>query len=329
LEILFGPASLPDPGPNTSSRRRPRQQRRKRARITGPAFDAILSEIDPNWVDITEVDPTFGPRPDQLTRMISRPCYPHDEELSDSNHFFRCIANSMCDLTQKSPDRQLCRVYKHTSRRRVLRHWKLDLFALSESAYANMAPGGLRSTSDNKQQSLNAVSHTNAKLSLSGTTNLPTTSPVLASSNPFAKFDPTTAMTLPKQIDHTIARLICEAACTATLVDYPMWNKLLKLVGPELDYSSPGSSYVRGRLIPTEARRAILHMREHLAEEMNLSLSFDGLTMGEQPVYTVYVCTSDRRTLLYRADVFYGSHNTDYMVDSIEQASIFCAYNVN
>lgn len=261
------------------------------------------------------MDTTFGPRPDQLARMITRPCYPSDQAPTHDNHYFRCIASSVCNWKQKSPDRQLYRIYKHATRCRALRSWKPDLFTQSEHALADMAPGGFQLPTVEIMASSNVAAPHPAPVSLPASTH-----------NPFAQYDPTTNMTLFEEIDHTIARLICESASPATLVDHPIWAKLLRLVGPQLDYSSPGSSYVRDKLIPAEAQRSVLHMREYLLKTPHISISFDGLTAGEQPVYAIHTCTGDRHTFLYNADVFYGSHNTDYMVSLLENVSTELAY---
>ncbi|QRV96938.1 hypothetical protein RhiJN_24957 [Ceratobasidium sp. AG-Ba] len=122
-------------------------------------------------------------------------------------------------------------------------------------------------------------------------------------------------MTHLQQIDHAIARLLCDSGTPARLVDYTAWKGLLRLVNPDLEYTSPSSSYVRDKLIPTESMRAVLHIRDFLKTQTNLSLSFDGLTAGEQPVYMVHVCTPDRYTFLYYADIFYGSHDSNYIED--------------
>ncbi|CAE6507832.1 unnamed protein product, partial [Rhizoctonia solani] len=123
-------------------------------------------------------------------------------------------------------------------------------------------------------------------------------------------------MSLQEQLDHALAGLICASGAPARLVDYPEWTRYSRLLNP--DYSPPGSDFIRNRLIPAEARRAVLQMREYVKDKTNISLSFDGLTAGIQPVYTIHVCTPDRHTFLYRADIFYGSHNANYILDFLE-----------
>ncbi|KAG8698619.1 hypothetical protein FRC09_007127 [Ceratobasidium sp. 395] len=137
--------------------------------------------------------------------------------------------------------------------------------------------------------------------------------------NPFAHFANIEQLPLSKQLDHAIARLICASGSPARLVDYPEWSHILTLANPQLNYTPPHSSYVRDKLIPAEARRAVVHMGEYFRTQRNLSLSFDGLTSGKQPIYTVHICTAERVTFLYHADIYYGSHNADYMVDLLEK----------
>ncbi|KAG8687723.1 hypothetical protein FRC08_011831 [Ceratobasidium sp. 394] len=279
----------------------PQQRQRKQAREVSPAFDATPSESDIRYVDLPERDLAHGPRPNQLARMLTRPCYPIGEEPTKTNHHFWCIASSLCNWSRKTPDRQLSRIFGHASRCQPLARWKPDLAVQAEIALANMAPGGLQSATPQSTQM--------ADSSMQPLSDTP------AISNPFARFDPTTGMNQGEQIDHAIARLLCDSASPVRLVEYPAWNKLLHLLNPQLQYSSPSLSYISEKLIPAESRRAVLHMREYLKNQTNLSLSFDGLTAGEHPVYTVHVCTADRHTFLYYADVFYGSHTSKYIED--------------
>lgn len=276
---------------------------------SGPAFDATPSEVDPRWIDLPENEPVpgefrSGPRADQLARMITRACYPSGQEPGRNNRFFRCIASSVCGWRQKNWDRQLPRIYKHATRCSALRRWKPMLCSAAEAAFASMAPGGFQT-----------VAPTNIQFEESQTLI------DVAPTNPFAKFDITEGLTQSEQLDHAIASLICASGSPARLVDYPQWSRIFSLVNPELDYSPPLSSYMRDRLIPAEAQRAVLHMRDYLRGQWNLSLSFDGFTAGEQPIYTVHICTPERDTFLYYADIFYGSHTSDYMVDLLERVS--------
>ncbi|KAG8724332.1 hypothetical protein FRC09_020065 [Ceratobasidium sp. 395] len=282
------------------------QSRHRKPNHVGPAFDETPSAVDPRYIDIPEKATKHGRQPDQLARLITRPCYPRGEEYNGKNHHFRCIASSVCEWARTSQSRQLQRIYTHASRCRSLAKWKPDLFAAAERALANMAPGGLQPPAGPDDVSTpNTTSQTTVEAS-----------PIVTSPpNPFARFDPTTHMSHYEQIDHAVVRLLCDSAAPIRLIDYPAWGRLLQLINPQLDYSSPSSSHVREKLVPAEAQRAVLHMREYLKTQTNLSLSFDGLNAGHQPVYTVHVCTPDRRTFLYYADIFYGSHNSDYIED--------------
>ncbi|KAG9088744.1 RNA binding protein snu13 [Ceratobasidium sp. 370] len=296
----------------TLSTQAPRARRRGRNKPTGPAFDATPSDLDPNWVDLPENEPApghfkSGPPADQLARAITRPCHPSGQTPRHDNRFYRCIASSVCGWRLKNWDRQLPRIYRHAAGCTALRRWKPELVAAAEAALANMAPGGLRAASSTRLRSPE-----DNKPSLSSAQLLPPT-------NPFSKFQILDGLNRSDQLDHAIARLISASGSPSRLVDYLEWSLIFTLANPELDYSPPHSSYVRDKLIPAEAQRAVLHMRDYLKGQWNLSLSFDGLTAGAQPVYTIHVCTAERITFLYRADIFYGSHNSDYMVDLLEQ----------
>ncbi|KAG8686955.1 hypothetical protein FRC09_013822 [Ceratobasidium sp. 395] len=287
--------------PHSRSQRR---RRRVKPSATSSTFNETPSDPDPQWTDLPEKEKAYGPRPDELARLITRRCYPSDETYTGANHHVRCIASSVCGTVSKAADRQRDRIFKHAARCRALSYWKPDLFAAAERALANMAPGGFPSLvpSDDSGPSI--------KLESTAETPQP-----LDASNPFARFDTTASMTHLQKIDHALVRLLCDSATPARLVDYSAWNQFVHAINPQLGYSSPSASLISNKLIPAESQRAVLHMREYLKTQTNISLSFDGLTSGEQPVYTVHVCTADRRTFLYYADVFYGSHNSDYIED--------------
>ncbi|KAG8744291.1 hypothetical protein FRC12_014824 [Ceratobasidium sp. 428] len=282
-------------------------RRRRRNKPPAPNFDTTPSDIDPAFVDLPENEPApghakSGPPPDQLARMITRPCYPAGEEPHHNNRYYRCIASSVCGWSQKNWDRQLPRIYRHAAWCKTLRHWKPELRAAAETALANMAPGGMG------KDPLSSAGGNTSELPVEATL-----------ANPFASFANIEQLPLSKQLDHAIAQLICASGSPARLVHYPEWSHIFTLANPKLNYTPPHSSYVRDKLIPAEARRAVVHMREYLRTQRNLSLSFDGLTSGKQPIYTVHICTADRVTFLYHADIYYGSHNADYMVDLLEK----------
>ncbi|KAG9089935.1 hypothetical protein FRC06_001289, partial [Ceratobasidium sp. 370] len=226
------PALMPPP-------KSPKQRRNRHKKLSGPAFDATPSEVDPRWADLPEIEAIrgklkSGPHADQLARQITRPCHPSGEHPRHNNHYFRCIASSVCGWRQKNWDRQLPRIYRHAADCKALHRWKPDLSAAAKVALANMAPGGLQS------------------------------------------------------------RLMDEAQ--------PQPTK-----GNE------------DQLIPAEAQHAVFYMCDFMRGQRNLSLLFNGLTAGEQPIYTVHVCTPKHVTFLYRADVFYGSHDSRYIEDLLEQ----------
>ncbi|EUC67546.1 DUF659 family protein, partial [Rhizoctonia solani AG-3 Rhs1AP] len=284
----------------------------KKAQYVGPTFDKIPTESDPLWIDTDEHTtpgdgPQSGPTPDPLARSLTKPCYPaSDTQLRRDNAHYRCIASSVCGWKLKAWDRNLPRIYKHVGRCKPLRSWKPDLFERAEMLLASLAPGGLEVFDASPQSKADSPARTSTTLSHQ-----------FASANPFSRYNHIGGMSLQEQLDHALAGLICASGVPTRLVDYPEWTRYSLLLNP--DYIPPKSNYIRDRLIPAEARRAVLHMREYLQGETNISLSFDGLTAGQQPIYTIHVCTADRRTFLYRADIFYGSHNANYILDFLDQ----------
>ncbi|QRV87086.1 hypothetical protein RhiJN_15104 [Ceratobasidium sp. AG-Ba] len=106
------------------------------------------------------------------------------------------------------------------------------------------------------------------------------------SSNPFAQFDPTIGMTHLEQLDHALVRLLCDSGTPARLVDYPAWKRFVHLLNPQLNYSLPSSSQVSHKLVPAEALRSVLYMREYLKTQANTSLSFNFRSYGPGNIVT-------------------------------------------
>ncbi|KAG9087454.1 hypothetical protein FRC06_002533 [Ceratobasidium sp. 370] len=121
-------------------------------------------------------------------------------------------------------------------------------------------------------------------------------------------------------INLTIVRLLCAAGVPPSIADSHYWKALFQAINPRLsDYAPPSSTTLRDSLIPAEARQAVLSARRFLQTQRNLSISFDGLTRGDQPVYTSHVSTSDRQSFLMHGDVYYGSHNSAYMTCLLDE----------
>jgi hypothetical protein len=55
----------------------------------------------------------------------------------------------------------------------------------------------------------------------------------------------------------------------------------------------------------------------YLRGQQNITLSFDGMTKGEQPIYTVYAITAKHFVFPIKGDVYYGSHNAKYVLNLI------------
>jgi hypothetical protein len=138
-------------------------------------------------------------------------------------------------------------------------------------------------------------------------------------STSFSKFVDKGVQNQADEINRAIVNLLCETGVPPRIAEAHSWKLLFRAINPKLSYDPPSSTTIRNKLIPPESTRAKLNMRAHVQGCRNLSLSFDGLTEGDQPLYTVHVATPDRETFLYRGDVFYGSHNSAYVEDLLQQ----------
>ncbi|QRV81467.1 hypothetical protein RhiJN_09482 [Ceratobasidium sp. AG-Ba] len=196
-------------------------------------------------------------------------------------------------------DRLMDRILRHTVRCRWLRNWKPELYAEAEAAYAQRAAGhGLGG--DNQ---------------LEGGSNLPGNHedpPPPGSAATIAAETPEQFKNLAKKT--SLLDSMTKESLTTQLVSTLLLSALFHAINPRLsNYAPPSSTTLRDSLIPAEAHQSVLSARRFLQTQQNLSISFDGLTQGSQPVYTVHVSTSDRKSFLLRGDVYYGSHNSEYM----------------
>ncbi|KAF8686401.1 hypothetical protein RHS04_00101 [Rhizoctonia solani] len=189
--------------------------------------------------------------PDLLARELTKPCHPaSDDALRQDNAYYCCIASSVCGWTLKAWDRNLPRIYKHAGQCRALCNWRPALFQRAKSALASMAPSRFGEPDANVQD------HSSPN-DLTALHELP-------APNPFLSYSHMGSMTLQDQLNHAVAALICASGAPAQLIDYPEWTHYSRLLNP--NYTPPKSNYIRDRIIPAEARRAVLHMQEHLQE---------------------------------------------------------------
>ncbi|KAG9074268.1 hypothetical protein FRC06_010805, partial [Ceratobasidium sp. 370] len=309
-EASFSEASDSEPltDPNTSPPRKqknprtgcrqphgkpPRSKRPKRVRKSNKAvdgFDTIPTEHDDRFNDVIFTLPptvTHGGAPrNKLVDRLVVACYLKDKPQDSKNHHFRCIASSLCGFKLRNMKRQIDRILKHSACCRVLRYWKPELFAEAEWAAAQRAPGA----------KLGAASSNSAKEDLPVA--LPEASEQRAAAVQafFAPFNNQGKLDTESRINLAIVWLLCWSGVAPRIADSPDWAHLFQAVAPRLlGYSPPSSTTLRDKLIPAEARLAVLNMRRFLKTQRNLSLSFDGLTEGHQPVYTVHICTPDRQ----------------------------------
>ncbi|CAE6515226.1 unnamed protein product [Rhizoctonia solani] len=125
-------------------------KRRRQVTVTVSNLDTEPSKTDNQWTDLPEQELVFGPRPDRLARLITRPCCPYDEEHAADNHHFWRVYDSHCHWTKKSIDWQLNRIYKHSARCSAPQCWIPDSYHEAKVALANMALGDLQPLSSVK-----------------------------------------------------------------------------------------------------------------------------------------------------------------------------------
>lgn len=145
---------------------------------------------------------------------------------------------------------------------------------------------------------------------------------VCAVKNFFAPFANQGHLDTASRINLVVVQLLCSTGIPPRIAESRYWARLFHAIAPRLlGYKPPSSTTLRDKLIPAEARLAVLNMRRFLKGNRNLSLSFDGLTEGDQPVYTVHICTPDRQSFLLRGDIYYGSHNSAYITELLDRVS--------
>ncbi|KAG8783976.1 hypothetical protein FRC12_019130 [Ceratobasidium sp. 428] len=119
--------------------------------------------------------------------------------------------------------------------------------------------------------------------------------------------------------------LICATGVPPRILDSPEWrryNDLLLAKTPGHRYSPPSATMMSDKLIPAHAAQVTLDVQAILSKQHNLTISFDGLTKGNQSFYSVHVTTPDCHAFFYAADVFCGAHNSDYvqaLLNSVHQ----------
>jgi hypothetical protein len=126
------------------------------------------------------------------------------------------------------------------------------------------------------------------------------------------------------RIHLAIVRLISAAGVPPTIADYPKWELLFLAIAQAprlLKFGPPSSTTLCDKLIPAESQQINKQMRRYLSGQRNLTVSFDGLTQGQQPVFTVHVITPERHVFLLWGNVYYGSHTSSYVEDVLDRVS--------
>ncbi|QRV88284.1 hypothetical protein RhiJN_16302 [Ceratobasidium sp. AG-Ba] len=107
---------------------------------------------------------------------------------------------------------------------------------------------------------------------------------------------------------------ICATGVPPRILDSPKWrhyNSIILAKTSSHRYCPPSATTMSDKLIPARAAQVTLDVRQILSNQSNLTLSFDGLTKGNQTFYTVHVITQDRHVFLYAADVKHESQDDE------------------
>lgn len=89
-------------------------------------------------------------------------------------------------------------------------------------------------------------------------------------------------------------------------------------------YQPPSSSTLTSKLIPNEAAKLSLAVKQHLAKCRHLTITFNGgKTRQPHSIYTIHVTTGDCRTFcLDIDDASRLSHSADYILEALDQVRI-------
>ncbi|KAB5587844.1 hypothetical protein CTheo_8714 [Ceratobasidium theobromae] len=296
------------------------RKKQKLKKIAKPAqsYDAIPDKHDPRFDDevyalATMVSHGGAPHNELADRLVIS-CYLKDKPKTDKNHHFWCVASSLCGFKLANTKRQLDQILRHSVRCPILCYWKPELYAQAEVEYAQHAPSA--------KLAPEALGPNQEGTTVSAPTMLPVPAEQHASAVKrfFAPFADQAKLDTITRINLAVVRLLCSAGMPPRIADSPDWTRLFHAIAPRLlGYTPPSSTTLCDKLIPAEARQALLNMRHFLAGYHNLSLSIDGLTEGDQPVYTVHICTPDRHSFLLRGDVYFGSHTSAYVTELLDR----------
>ncbi|KAG8689027.1 hypothetical protein FRC09_012614 [Ceratobasidium sp. 395] len=263
----------------------------------------IPPKTDPRVIDLPELDhdpSKGGAPPNLLVRKLTKRCYRLGN--SPAKFLFRCVASSKCRHYFAS--RHSERVFKHASRCDDLKRMQPELHSRATQAMAKYldsasSPGSLTKST--------TPSHPPSQ---------PDTDASSTSSDVFAAFRDKGKLDFGSEATLAAIRFVCATGVPPRILDSPEWRRyndilLAKISGHR--YHPPSATTMSDKLIPARAAQVTLDVQRILSKQHNLTISFDGLTKGNQSFYSVHVTTSDRHVFFYMADVFRGAHNSDYV----------------
>ncbi|KAG8713031.1 hypothetical protein FRC09_019203 [Ceratobasidium sp. 395] len=260
------------------------------------------AKIDPRMVHLPKLDhdpSKGGAPPNLLVQELTTRCYPLG--MLPDKFQFRCIASFQCRRYIVS--RHADRVFKHGSRCDNLKRMRPELHSRATQAmadyFSNSTPASSTKSTTPSQSS-----------------SQPDTDTQSTSLGVFAAFRDQGKRDFGSEATLAALRLICATGIPPRILDSPEWrsyNDVLLAKIPGHRYRPPSASTMSDKLIPARAAQVTLDVRRILSKQHNLTVSFNGLTKGNQLFYTVHIITPDCHVFFYAADVFRGSHNSKYV----------------
>lgn len=124
--------------------------------------------------------------------------------------------------------------------------------------------------------------------------------------------------------DHALTLLIACSGIPPGFVDSAVFKDFISIVS-QGKYTGPCSTTVRDTLMPQEAARIGLMIREYLRGERDLTMSFDGGHIRKlKGVYTIHLTTPGRRVFLMGLnDASRVSHTAKYILEILEPVRLY------
>jgi hypothetical protein len=126
------------------------------------------------------------------------------------------------------------------------------------------------------------------------------------------------------QLDADVTAVICACGIPPSIVDHPVWKRLIKNLAPDL--KSPSASSVEDAYIPREASAAKLRKIKQLQQQRNLTISFDGGSMRSSQSSISYHVTQENGEVIFFEceDGSAHSHTAEFLFEFLDKVSPTC-----